>query len=132
MLIRYIPPSTSDTNVMRVALNELRLEIDKAFAEYGPVCLLFDLRFCTIGMEQLQFTIRTLLENEQYMFQKLERSVALVPHNTFVKYMCDIFLHFYTPIRPFQIDIIEHEALQFVCQDASQTKMHVIDHLTKI
>ena len=104
----------ADTATMRQCRARLRQEINNAQSKSGPVRLLFDLRQCTIGLAQLQFTVRTLLKNEAYLQSVVERSAVLLPLNRATKALADVFLRMYTPVRPFSIEIDVSQAHAFV------------------
>lgn len=80
----------------------------------GRVKVLFDMRDCSPGFCHVEYTIRVLVENEEYMKRKLEVSVALFRYTRLTKLLCDAFMAVYTPVRPFYICTDEKEALEIL------------------
>ena len=109
------PPSgLSDLEAMRRCREQLRDAIN-AQPDGARVRLLFDLRYCTLTLAALHFTVRTLLKNEAYMRARLERSAALMASdNRAVKPLVDLFLRIYTPVRPFRVETDVAAARVFV------------------
>ena len=105
------PPGACSISEMRRARDALRATVD---AQTLPASILFDLRDCALGPREVHFTVRTLVANEAFVKAHVQCSVALVPEHRWVKYLADVFLLLYTPVRPFAVETDEAAAQQFL------------------
>ena len=114
-VLTVTPPSTNDLQQMRKVRRQVHECIDTMYNDAGPVRILFDLQQCSLSVMHVTFTVRTLLREEATILQKVDRSVALISNsNRATKALCDMFLWFYTPIRPFSIKDDRSEATMFL------------------
>lgn len=117
-IIHFVPSTTykvKEMRRMRAALLETLESHD------GTATILFDLQAVDLRPCHVWFTVKTLLRHEEYIKTKVERSAAIIFNNRAAKFLADVFLKAYSPVRPFVVEISRENAMKFLQNDKCAT-----------